>query len=53
MGVSHGKGKLDIRPIYLRNEERTRAHLFVAMLSYKLELALRTAWKNINNARIC
>lgn len=42
------KSKLDIRPIYLRNEERTRAHLFVAMLSYKLELALRTTWKNIN-----
>lgn len=39
------KDLLDVRPIYLRNEQRTRGHLLVVMLAYKLERALREAWK--------
>lgn len=33
-------GLLDVRPIYLRNGERTQAHVFVAMLGLKLARAI-------------
>ncbi len=42
------KSELNVRPIYLRKEERTRAHLFVVMLAYKLHMALRKAWRDID-----
>lgn len=39
---------LEIRPIFLRNEARTRAHLFITMLAYKIERYLRENWKDLN-----
>ena len=33
-------GLLEVRPIFLRNAERTKAHVFVAMLSLKIARAL-------------
>ena len=39
------KGELDLRPIYLRKEGRTCAHFCIAMLSYKVQIFLRNAWK--------
>ena len=41
-------GHLEIRPIFLRKEERTRAHAFVTMLSYKLVRQLSLAWQEVN-----
>jgi transposase len=38
-------GFLEVRPVYLRNKERTLGHLMVTMLAYRIELALREAWK--------
>lgn len=37
---------LQVRPIYLRKEQRTRAHLFIVMLAYKVYRYLQQAWKN-------
>jgi transposase len=39
------KTDLEVRPIFVRKEERTRAHLFIAMIAYKIERYLRNAWK--------
>ncbi len=39
------KDELDLRPIFLRRKERTCAHFFVAMLSYKAQIYFRNAWK--------
>ena len=36
---------LEVRPIYLRKEERTRAHLFITMLALKVERYLSEKWK--------
>jgi transposase len=38
---------LEMRPIYLRLEERTRAHAFVVMLAYRILKELETLWTNI------
>jgi transposase len=35
---------LQVRPIYLRKEQRTRAHLFIVMLAYKIFRFLQQAW---------
>ncbi|HOE44083.1 MAG TPA: hypothetical protein PLB25_20995 [Rhodoferax sp.] len=35
-------GLLEVRPIFLRNAERTKAHVFVAMLSLKIARAFET-----------
>jgi hypothetical protein len=37
-------GQLELRPIDVRKEERTRAHVFVVMLSYLLLHQLRKNW---------
>jgi transposase len=37
---------LEVRPIFLRNEERTRAHVFVVMLSYMIYRKLEQYWKS-------
>jgi len=42
------KSLLEIRPIYLRNRERTIAHVFICMLAYKVEKYLREYWKDID-----
>lgn len=41
-------GHLELRPIHVRKEGRTRAHVFVVMLSYLLVRELREAWRQID-----
>jgi transposase len=41
-------GYLEVRPIFVRKETRTRGHLLITMLSYKLEQFLRKCWKDID-----
>ena len=36
---------LEIRPLYLRREDRTKAHVFVTMLAYMIERKLSEYWK--------
>lgn len=38
---------LDIRPIYLRKENRTRGHVFISMLSFIVVQELDKRWKNL------
>jgi len=44
----HKTEHLDIRPIYLRKEVRTRGHLFITMLAYKIQRCLEQNWKEFN-----
>ena len=39
------KSELDVRPIYLQKEKRTRGHLFIVMLAYKIQKYLRERWQ--------
>ena len=39
---------LDIRPINHRLEERTKAHVFLVMLAYKMIIELRIKWKGLD-----
>ena len=39
-------GFLEVRPIFVRKESRTRGHLFVTMLAYML---VNTFWKNVRH----
>ena len=41
-------GHLEMRPIYVRKESRTRGHAFVVMLAYRLSLQLKRAWQNLD-----
>jgi transposase len=41
-------GHLEVRPIYVRKAARTRAHVFVVMLSYLFVRELRESWKAID-----
>lgn len=41
-------GHLEIRPIYVRKESRTRGHAFVVMLAYRLSLKLKEAWRDLD-----
>ena len=38
---------LEIRPLYLRREDRTRAHVFVTMLAYMIERKLSEYWREV------
>jgi len=38
---------LEIRPVYLRTEGRTRGHLFEVMLAYKISRHLRKKWSQL------
>ena len=40
--------ELEVRPLYLRLEKRTRGHLLVVMLAYKLIKELRKRWKSLD-----
>jgi hypothetical protein len=40
--------QLEIRPVYLRDENRTRGHALVVMLAYLLTQALRQRWRDID-----
>ncbi len=42
------KTSLEIRPLYLRNELRTRGHVFIVMLSYIIEKYLREKWWDLD-----
>ncbi|MGC8692748.1 MAG: IS1634 family transposase, partial [Thermoplasmata archaeon] len=39
---------IELRPIYVRKKPRTRAHVFIAMLSYTIEKYLEEKWKDLN-----
>jgi len=39
---------LELRPIYLRRAERTRAHAFVVMLAYRIVRELARCWQDID-----
>ena len=41
-------GHLEVRPIYVRDADRTRAHVFIVMLAYKLRLRLEQAWRSLD-----
>jgi len=41
-------GYLEVRPIFVRKKTRTRGHLLITMLSYRLEQFLRKCWKDID-----
>ncbi len=42
------KSMLEIRPIFVRKANRTRARFFVAMLAYKVERYLRKSWADLD-----
>lgn len=39
---------LEVRPIYLRNAERTKGHVFITMLSYMITRYLKENWKKLD-----
>ena len=39
---------LEVRPVYVRLDERTRAHVFVVMLAYMITRELEACWKALN-----
>jgi transposase len=39
---------LEVRPIFLRREERTRAHAFVVMLAYQIIRSLASCWSTFD-----
>ena len=39
---------LEMRPIYVRCEESTRAHVFIVMLAYKIIRELTQCWKTFD-----
>lgn len=41
-------GFLELRPIFVRKKERTKAHVFIIMLAYMIEHQLRKDWCDID-----
>jgi len=41
-------GHLQVRPIFVRREENTRAHVFIVMLAYKIIRELASCWRELN-----
>ena len=39
---------MELRPVHVRKKPRTRAHVFIAMLSYIIEKHLREKWIDLN-----
>ena len=39
---------LEVRPVFVRNEARTRGHAFVVMLAYRIVRHLRQCWRSID-----
>ena len=39
---------IELRPIHVRKEQRTRAHAFIVMIGYLIEKYLREKWIDIN-----
>ncbi len=42
------KSELEIRPLYLRNAERTKAHVFICMLAYMINLEFKRCTKELD-----
>jgi len=40
-------GWLEAQPVYVRKEKRTRAHLFIIMLAYKIARFLESSWREL------
>ncbi len=41
-------GHMEIQPTIVRSAERTRAHVFIVMLAYRLRLVLEEAWRSLD-----
>lgn len=41
-------GHLEVRPVFVRNAARTRAHVFIVMLAYRLRFVLEEAWRSLD-----
>ena len=39
---------LEMRPVFVRKESRTRGHALVVMLAYRIEMELRRSWTSLN-----
>ena len=39
---------LELRPVYVRKESRTRGHALVVMLAYRIEMELRRCWNALD-----
>ena len=39
---------LELRPVYVRKESRTRGHVFVVMLAYQIVMELAKCWRDLN-----
>ena len=39
---------LEVRPVFVRKQSRTKAHVFIVMLAYMITKRLRDAWVRIN-----
>jgi transposase len=39
---------LEAQPVFVRKENRTRAHLFIIMLAYKIAMLLERSWADLN-----
>ncbi len=42
------KSTLDVRPVYVRKESRTRGHVFVVMLAYEIVKELAACWRELD-----
>ena len=42
------KSTLEVRPIFVRKESRTRGHVFVVMLAYQIVKELAHCWRELN-----
>ncbi len=42
------KSHLQVRPVYVRKESRTRGHVFVVMLAYQIVIELAKCWRDLN-----
>ena len=41
-------GHLEVRPIYVRKESRTRGHVFIVMLAYLVRRQLAKGWRDLD-----
>jgi len=39
---------LEVRPVFVRKESRTRGHVFVVMLAYQIVMELARCWRDLN-----
>ena len=41
-------GHLEVRPVFVRKQARTRAHVFIVMLAYRIWMELHKAWRDLD-----